>query len=179
MTLSTIAALVQRRIRSIPDWPQPGVMFRDITPIFSDPVVMREIFDDFCRRYRSFSVTHIASIDARGFLIGSIVAYELGLPLLLVRKQGKLPGPIMTQSYALEYGEAAVEIQRDTCRPGDRIVLFDDLIATGGTLLAASQLLRQCGAELVEAAAFIDLPELGGSAKLEQAGVPVYALCRY
>ncbi|SEF75180.1 adenine phosphoribosyltransferase [Marinobacterium lutimaris] len=170
---------VKSVIRSLPDWPEPGVLFRDITPIFKDPRALRMVADAFIHRYVDTGITHIACIDARGFLFGSILAHQLNLPLVLVRKKGKLPGDTIHQEYKLEYGSAAVEMQSDSVGAGDRVLLFDDLIATGGTILAACTLIKKLGAEVVEAAALIDLPDLKGSALIQEAGVPVYTLLAY
>lgn len=170
---------VKSVIRTIPDWPEPGVMFRDITPIFKDPKALRMVTDDFIQRYIDTDITHIASIDARGFLISSIMAYHLNIPLVLVRKKGKLPGDTIHAEYSLEYGNAAVEMQTDSVGPGDKVLIFDDLIATGGTILAASTLVKQLGATIYEAAALIDLPDLEGSTRIQDAGIPVHTLLAY
>jgi len=140
---------------------------------------MRMVSDAFIQRYIDSDITHIACIDARGFLFGSIMAYQLNLPLVLVRKKGKLPGDTIHQEYTLEYGTSAVEIQTDAVTTGDRVLLFDDLIATGGTLLAACTLIKKLGAEVVEAAALIDLPDLQGSTRIQELGIPVYSLLAY
>ncbi len=166
-------------MRTIPDWPEPGIQFRDITPLFKDPKALRMIADSFIQRYIDSEITHIASIDARGFLIASIVAYQLNIPLVLVRKKGKLPGETVYEEYKLEYGTASVEMQIDAVADGDKVLVFDDLIATGGTVLAACSLIKQLGGEVVEAAALIDLPDLQGSARIQDAGVPVHALMAY
>lgn len=173
------AEYVKSVIRALPDWPEPGVMFRDITPIFADPKALRKVTDGFIERYVGSDITHIASIDARGFLISAILAHQLNKPLILVRKKGKLPGATIAESYDLEYGSATLEMQTDACSAGDRVLLFDDLIATGGTLLAACNLIHRLGAEVVEVASIIDLPELGGSAKLRERDLPVYSLVNY
>lgn len=170
---------VKSVIRSLQDWPEPGVVFRDITPIFKDPKAMRMVSDAFIQRYVDSDITHIACIDARGFLFGSIMAYQLNLPLVLVRKKGKLPGETIHQDYELEYGTSAVEMQSDALQAGDRVLLFDDLIATGGTLLAACTLINKLGAEVIEAAALIDLPDLQGSTRIQELGIPVYSLLAY
>jgi adenine phosphoribosyltransferase len=170
---------VKSVIRTIPDWPEKGIMFRDITPIFKDPKALRMVTDDFIQRYIDTDITHIASIDARGFLISSIMAYHLNLPLVLVRKKGKLPGKTIRADYALEYGTATVEMQIDALGPGDRVLIFDDLIATGGTILAASTLVKELGASIYEAAALIDLPDLEGSTRIQDAGIPVHTLLAY
>ncbi|TDO96758.1 adenine phosphoribosyltransferase [Marinomonas balearica] len=170
---------VKSLIRTVEDWPKPGISFRDITPIFSDPKGMRMVVDAYVHRYIDSDISHIACIDARGFLIASVLAYELRKPLILVRKKGKLPGKTISQAYALEYGEAELEIQEGSVHEGAQVLLFDDLIATGGTLFAAMSLLKQQGANIKEVAAIIDLPDLGGSQKLQSSDTPVFALCAY
>lgn len=170
---------VKSVIRTIPDWPEPGINFRDIAPIFQDPKAMKMVANAFVQRYIDMQPSRIACIDARGFLFGSILAYELNLPLVLVRKKGKLPGETVHQEYTLEYGTASVEMQADSLVEGDRVVLIDDLIATGGTILAACTLIKKLGAEVIEASALIDLPDLGGSTKIQDAGIPVYALLAF
>jgi adenine phosphoribosyltransferase len=170
---------VKSVIRSLPDWPEPGVTFRDVTPIFKDPRAMRMVSDAFIQRYIDSGITHIACIDARGFLFGAILAHQLNLPLVLIRKKGKLPGETVQQDYTLEYGTATVEMQIDAVAPGDRVLLFDDLIATGGTILAACTLVKKLGAEVTEAAALIDLPDLLGSTRIQELGIPVYALLAF
>ena len=149
-------------IRAVPDFPKPGVIFRDITPLFQSPRALRFVADSFIQRYVEAEFTHIGAMDARGFLIGSIIAYELNKPLVLFRKRGKLPADVLAQAYETEYGEALLEVHADSLCEGDSVLIFDDLIATGGTLLAAAQLVRRMGASVFEAAAIIDLPELGG-----------------
>lgn len=170
---------VKSVIRSIPDWPEPGVVFRDVTTLFKEPKAMRMVCDAFIQRYIDEPITHIASIDARGFILGSVVAYQLNLPLVLIRKKGKLPGETVFQEYTLEYGTAAVEMQTDALREGDNVVIFDDLIATGGTVLAAVSLIRQLGANVHEVAALIDLPDLMGSSKIQDSDVSIFSLLAY
>jgi len=170
---------VKSVVRTINDWPEPGIAFRDVTPIFKDPKALRMVSDSLITRYIDSGITHIACIDARGFLLGSIIAYQLNLPLVLVRKKGKLPGDTICQDYTLEYGTATVEMQTDSLAEGNRVLIFDDLIATGGTVLAAATLIRKLGAEVHEAAALIDLPDLQGSARIQEAEIPVYTLLAY
>lgn len=170
---------VKSVIRSIPDWPEPGVVFRDVTTLFKEPKAMRMVCDAFIQRYIDEPITHIASIDARGFILGSVVAYQLNLPLVLIRKKGKLPGETVFQEYTLEYGTAAVEMQTDALHEGDNVVIFDDLIATGGTVLAAVSLIRQLGANVHEVAALIDLPDLMGSSKIQDSDVSIFSLLAY
>lgn len=166
-------------IRPVPDFPKPGVIFRDITPLFQSPKALRMMADSFIQRYVEADFSHIAAMDARGFLIGSIIAYELNKPLILFRKQGKLPAEVLSEKYQTEYGEALLEVHANSLCEGDSVLIFDDLIATGGTLIAASQLIHRMGASVFEAAAIIDLPELGGSQKLQDIGVPTFSLVAF
>jgi adenine phosphoribosyltransferase len=170
---------LQKVIRTVPDWPVKGVQFRDITPLLQDGATFRELIYLFAERYRGKQLDYVAGIDARGFIIGSALAYELNIGFLPVRKQGKLPYATVCESYALEYGKASIEIHVDACCRGDRVVLVDDLVATGGTLLAAHKLIRRVGGEVVEAAAIVDLPDLGGSRLLQEKGLPLYTLCHF
>lgn len=170
---------IKSQIRPVIDFPKPGVVFRDITPLFQSPRVLRMVADSFIQRYVESDFTHVAAMDARGFLIGSIIAYELNRPLVLFRKQGKLPADVIAESYQTEYGEALLEVHADSLCEGDRVLIFDDLIATGGTLIAATRLVKRLGAEVHEAAAIIDLPELGGSQKLQDMGVPTFSLTAF
>ena len=167
---------IRDRIRTVPDWPQPGVLFRDITPLLQDPKTLRVLVDLFVHRYMDRELDLVAGIDARGFILGSIVAYELNLGFVPIRKKGKLPFTTVAETYELEYGSAAVELHSDACRPGDRVLLIDDLIATGGTMMAGRRLLERLGAQVIEGAAIVDLPELGGSTKLRDSGLPLFTL---
>jgi len=171
--------LIRRTIRSIPDWPRPGVTFRDITPLLQDPRTFRVLIDLFVYRYMRQRLDLVAGVDARGFIIGSVLAYELNLGFIPVRKSGKLPYRTVAEEYSLEYGNSSVEIHTDAVRTGQRVLLVDDLIATGGTMLAATKLLQRLGANVVEAAAIIDLPELGGSGKIAATGTPLFTVCSY
>lgn len=166
-------------IRPVPDFPKPGVIFRDITPLFQSPRALRLVADSFIQRYVEAEFSHIGAMDARGFLIGSIIAYELNKPLVLFRKQGKLPADVLSEGYQTEYGEAFLEVHADSLCEGDSVLVFDDLIATGGTLIAAANLVRRMGADVFEAAAIIDLPELGGSQKLQDAGIATFTLTAF
>jgi adenine phosphoribosyltransferase len=170
------ADYIRSHIRTVPDWPAPGVQFRDITPLLSDPKVFRVLIDQFVHRYFGMGATAIAGLDARGFIIGSVVAYELNIGFIPIRKKGKLPYQTVAEEYELEYGSATVEIHADAAKAGDRIVLIDDLIATGGTMMAGKKLLERLGATVIEGAAIVDLPELGGSDKLRAAGLPLFTL---
>jgi adenine phosphoribosyltransferase len=170
---------IKSLIRPVVDFPKPGVIFRDITPLFQSPKVLRLVIDSFIQRYIDAEFTHVGAMDARGFLIGSIVAYELNKPLVLFRKQGKLPADVLAEAYQTEYGEALLEVHADSLCDGDSVVMFDDLIATGGTLVAAANLIRRMGAKVHEAAAIIDLPELGGSQRLRDMEIPTFCLTEF
>jgi adenine phosphoribosyltransferase len=175
----TLATRLQQLIRTVPDWPKPGIQFRDLTPVFQDAACWREVVRFFANRYRDSNLHAVAGIEARGFLLGSVLAHELGVAFVPIRKAGKLPFRTLTRDYALEYGSATLEVHADGCRPGDRVLLVDDLIATGGTLLAAFDLLQRLGADVHEATAIIDLPELGGSARCRERGLSVCTLIDY
>lgn len=170
---------IRSRVRTIPDWPEAGVQFRDITPLLQNPATFRRLVDCFVHRYYEHDFDAIACIDARGFIIGGALAYELSTSLVPVRKRGKLPFDTVSESYELEYGKAEVEIHKDAISNGDKVLLLDDLIATGGTMLAACALIDRLGGDVVEAAAIIDLPDLGGSAKLQQAGYKIFSICDF
>jgi adenine phosphoribosyltransferase len=165
--------------RTMRDWPRPGVNFRDVTTLFHDPVAFSRAIDVFAEESDKRPFDIIAAVDARGFTIGGALAYRLRKPFVLVRKKGKLPFKTISENYQLEYGPAAVEIHMDACKPGDRVLIVDDLIATGGTLLAAAKLFHQLGGTVVGVAALIDLVELGGSKKLRAAGYNVHVLCEF
>jgi len=166
-------------IRPVVDFPKPGVVFRDITPLFQSPRALRMVVDSFIQRYVEAEFSHVGALDARGFLLGPIIAYELNKPLILFRKKGKLPADLLVETYSTEYGDSVIEVQRDRLCEGDSVLLMDDLIATGGTLIAAANLVKRMGASVYEAAAIIDLPELGGSVKLGDAGIPTFALTAF
>ena len=170
------AEYIKNQIRTVPDWPQPGVMFRDITPLLQNPKTFRVLIDLFVHRYMDQKLDLVAGIDARGFILGAVVAFELNLGFVPIRKKGKLPFTTVAQEYELEYGNATVELHADACQAGDRVLLIDDLIATGGTMMAGKKLLERLGAVVVEGAAIVDLPELGGSKKLRESGLQLYTV---
>lgn len=172
------AAYLQAHIRTVPDWPAPGVQFRDITPLLQDPKVFRVLIDTFVHRYmeRGRRPDVVAGLDARGFIIGSVLAYELGVGFVPIRKKGKLPFTTVEETYELEYGSATVELHTDAVRQGDRVLLIDDLIATGGTMMAGRKLLEKLGATVTEGAAIVALPELGGVRRLRDSGLPLFTL---
>lgn len=165
-------------IRTVPDWPAPGVQFRDITPLLQDAKVFRVLIDAFVHRYMDPALRPdvVAGLDARGFIIGSVVAYELGVGFVPIRKKGRLPFTTIEETYELEYGSATVQLHTDAVKPGQRVLLVDDLIATGGTMMAGKKLLEKLGATVTEGAAIVNLPELGGAAKLEAAGLSLFTL---
>ncbi len=170
---------IKEHIRTVRGWPLPEVNFRDISTLFEQPLIFNEVVQDFVEKVDEYDVNKIAGIDARGFVIGGAVAALTGLPLTMVRKKGKLPPETIEQSYKLEYGEGTVEIRKDACQPGDRVLILDDLIATGGTLGAANKLIERSGAKTALVAAVIDLPELGGSKSLEDQGMDVFYICSF
>ena len=170
---------IRDRVRTVPDWPIDGVQFRDITPLLQNPPTFRRLIDCFVHRYCERDLDVVACIDARGFLLGGAIAYELGLSLVPVRKEGKLPFDTIGQAYELEYGTATVELHVDALGAGQRVLLLDDLIATGGTMRAGAALITSLGGEVVEAAAIVDLPDLGGSAGLRADGIDVFTVCRF
>lgn len=168
-------------IRTVPDWPTPGVQFRDITPLLQDAKVFRVLIDAFVHRYMDSAMRPdvVAGLDARGFILGAVIAYELNVGFVPVRKKGKLPFTTVEETYELEYGSATVELHTDAVKAGDRVLLIDDLIATGGTMMAGKKLLEKLGAHVMEGAAIVDLPELGGSDKLRAAGLPLFTLLHF
>ncbi|WP_428239627.1 adenine phosphoribosyltransferase [Gynuella sp.] len=166
-------------IRTIPDWPAPGVQFRDITTLLEHKLGFRQTIDCYVHRYFEADIDAVVGIDARGFIIGAPIAYELRSSFVPVRKKGKLPGETVCESYELEYGSAEIEMHTDALKPGSKVILVDDLIATGGTMLAAARLIEKLGASIVEVCAIVNLPDLGGSRKLEEAGYKVFSLCEY
>jgi adenine phosphoribosyltransferase len=173
------ADYIKRQIRTVPDWPEKGVMFRDITPLLQNPKSLRVLVDLFVHRYMDEKLDLVAGIDARGFILGAIVAYELNLGFVPIRKKGKLPFTTVAEEYELEYGSATVELHSDACKPGDRVLLIDDLVATGGTMIAGKKLLERLGAVVVEGAAIVDLPELGGSKKVRDSGLELYTVVNF
>ena len=166
-------------IRSIPDYPKPGIVFRDITTLLSDPRAFRRAVDALVHPFAGGRIDQVAGIEARGFILGGAVAHQLSSGFVPIRKKGKLPHKTVSIAYALEYGTDEMEIHVDAIKPGDRVLLVDDLIATGGTACAAVNLLRQIGAEVVAACFVIDLPEIGGAKKLRALDVPVRTLMEF
>ncbi len=166
-------------IRTIPDYPKPGIMFRDITTLLGHAEGFRETIHRFTARYSGKGIQKVAGIEARGFILGGAIAHHLTAGFVPIRKRGKLPWETVGYDYELEYGSDRVEMHRDAIQPGERILLVDDLIATGGTAAASIELIHQVGGELVEACFVIDLPELGGRKRLEQNGHDVFTLVAF
>ena len=162
-----VAALADK-IRKIENWPQKGILFHDITPVL--------LVDLLVYRYMGQKIDVVAGLDARGFIIGAALAYQLNVGFVPIRKKGKLPFDTISQSYALEYGEATVEIHKDAVKPGARVLLVDDLVATGGSMLAGVELIRKLGGEVVEAAAILEFTDLIGGSKIRENGVPLFTL---
>ncbi|MBW1988510.1 MAG: adenine phosphoribosyltransferase [Deltaproteobacteria bacterium] len=168
---------IAEKIRTVPDWPIEGVMFRDITTILLDPEAFRHVMDRFYERYKDMGVDKVVGIDARGFIFGSVLAYMLGVGFVPVRKLGKLPHVTVKAEYTLEYGNDVVEMHADAIEKGERVVIVDDLIATGGTVAAAVKLVEQVGGEIIECAFVVELPDLGGRHKI--VGQKIFTLCEF
>lgn len=166
-------------IRNIPDYPKPGIMFRDITTLLGNARAFRRAIDELVHPYAGSKIDKIAGIEARGFILGGAMAHQMSAGFIPIRKKGKLPHETVRVAYSLEYGLDEMEMHKDAVAPGEKVILVDDLIATGGTAEGAVKLLRQMGAEIVAACFVIDLPELGGRAKLEALDVPVRTLVAF
>jgi adenine phosphoribosyltransferase len=170
---------IKSRIRTVPHYPKPGVMFRDITTLLKDPLGFRSTIDQLVSRYAGVKIDKVAGIESRGFIIGAALAFELGVGFVPVRKKGKLPAPTVGHDYELEYGTDRIEIHLDAISEGDQVLLADDLIATGGTAEAAVKLIESMGGKIVECCFVIDLPDLGGRQRLTSCGQKVFALCEF
>ena len=170
---------IKSRIRTVPHYPKQGVMFRDITTLLKDPVGFRVTINEFVKRYEGVKIDKIAAIESRGFVIGAPLAYQLGLGLVPIRKKGKLPAATVGHDYDLEYGTDRIEIHVDAIDKGDRVLLVDDLLATGGTAEAAVKLIESMGGTVVECCFVIDLPDLGGNKRLTAHGQKVFTLCEF
>ena len=164
-------------IRTVPNWPAEGVMFRDITTLLQDPAMFRQAIDMFYERYRNIKIDKIVGIDARGLIFGAPLAYLMGVGFVPVRKKGKLPFETVSEAYALEYGEDHVEIHKDAISQGDKVLIVDDLIATGGTVEASIKLVEKLGGEVVECAFVVDLPDLKGKEKIKD--YKIFSLCEF
>ena len=170
---------IKQSIRSIADYPRPGIVFRDITTLLADARAFRTAVDLLVQPYAGVRIDKVAAIEARGFILGGAVVHQLSVGFAPVRKKGKLPGRTVAQSYALEYGEDTVEMHADALALGEQVLIIDDLIATGGTALAAVKLIEKLGARPIGASFVIDLPDLGGAGKLRALGIHVDAICSF
>ena len=172
-----ICQRIKGKVRSIPDWPIQGVIFRDITTLLQDPTTFKDICDLLYERYAKEKIDKIVGIDARGFLFGAVLAYKLGIGFIPVRKKGKLPSKTVGESYTLEYGEETVEIHEDGIQQGEKVVIVDDLMATGGTISAAVNLVEKLGGDIMECAFVIELPDLKGRQKI--ADQKIYSILEF
>jgi adenine phosphoribosyltransferase len=170
---------IKSLIRTIPDYPKAGILFRDITTLIADPIGLRAAIDGLVLPFLTVGIDHVAGIEARGFILGGAVAHELGRGFVPIRKKGKLPWRTIGQEYSLEYGVDTIEIHADAIREGDKVLLVDDLIATGGTAEAAIELIRRSGGDIVAAAFVIDLPDLGGAKRIAAMDVKVHTLVSF
>jgi adenine phosphoribosyltransferase len=170
---------IKSRIRTIPHYPKQGIMFRDITTLLKDPIGLRLTIDEIVKRYAGQKISKVAGVESRGFIVGAPIAYLLGVGFVPVRKKGKLPAETIGHDYELEYGADRVEIHVDAISKGERVLLIDDLIATGGTAEATATLIEKMGGEVVECCFIVDLPDVGGRRRLEAKGLKVFALCHF
>jgi len=170
---------VRDYIRTIVDFPHEGIMFRDVTTLFADPRGFRMAIDQMLHPYAGMQIDKVVGLEARGFILGGAIAHQLSVGFVPIRKKGKLPGATISQAYTLEYGEAIVEIHDDAIQAGEKILLVDDLLATGGTAEAGIKLIERLGGEIISCAFVIDLPDIGGRERLEAMGMDVHALCEF
>ena len=170
---------VKNYIRTIPDFPYAGIMFRDVTTLFDDPDGFQLAIKQLVAPYLGQKIDKVAGLEARGFILGGAVAYHLGCGFVPIRKQGKLPGSVISQEYTLEYGQAVLELHEDAIEAGETVLVVDDLLATGGTAEAGVKLIERLGGDVTACAFVIDLPELGGSKKLQAMGLPLHSLCSF
>ena len=177
--MSNFALELASSIRSIPDYPKPGIIFRDITTLLGNPRAFRRAVDELVQPYAGMKIAKVAGMEARGFILGGALAHQLSAGFVPIRKKGKLPHETVNIAYSLEYGVDEMEMHIDAVEPGEKVILCDDLIATGGTAVGAVQLLRKIGADVVSACFVIDLPDLGGRQKLEALGVEVRTLVEF
>ncbi|KGM88934.1 adenine phosphoribosyltransferase [Roseovarius mucosus DSM 17069] len=170
---------VQDYIRTIVDFPHEGILFRDVTTLFADPRGFRMAIDQMLHPYAGQPIDKVAGLEARGFILGGAIAHQLSVGFVPIRKKGKLPGAVISEEYQLEYGEAVVEIHDDAIQPGERVLLVDDLLATGGTAAAGIRLLERLGGNITGCAFVVDLPDLGGHKRLTDMGMDVHTLCAF
>lgn len=174
-----MSELLKKKIRTIPNWPKEGIMFRDITTLLRDTEGLNHLVKLLVERYEDMDIDAVVGIEARGFITGAILANKLGVGFIPIRKVGKLPPETVSQEYELEYGTDTIEISKDALEKGSKVLLIDDLIATGGTCLAACDLIKKVGGEIVECSFIVDLPDMGGSKKLQDAGYNVFSLVEF
>jgi adenine phosphoribosyltransferase len=179
MTTPSFERDLRASIRAIPDYPKPGIMFRDITTLLGDARAFRRAVDEMVQPWAGMKIDKVAGIEARGFILGGAVAHQVSAGFIPIRKKGKLPHTTVRIAYSLEYGLDEMEVHKDALVKGERVILVDDLVATGGTAEGAVKLLRQLGAEVLAACFVIDLPELGGADKIRALGVPVHTLISF
>jgi len=170
---------IKEKIRTVPHWPKQGIMFRDITTLLKDPIGMQLVIDDLTKRYRGKKIDKIVGIESRGFIVGGALSHTLGVGFVLARKPGKLPAETEEQEYQLEYGTDKIQIHKDAIESGDEVLIIDDLCATGGTAMAAIKLVEKLGGKVMETAFIVDLPDIGGSKKLKEAGYSEYHLVEF
>lgn len=170
---------VKDYIRTIPDFPHPGILFRDVTTLFADAKGFRMAIDEMLHPWAGEPIDKVVGLEARGFILGGAIAHQLSKGFVPIRKRGKLPGATLAQSYTLEYGEAVMEIHADAIQPGERVLIVDDLLATGGTCQAGVQLIERLGGVIVGCSFIVDLPELGGRRLLDSLGLDISVLCEF
>ena len=170
---------IKSKIRTIPHFPKQGIMFRDITTLLKDAQGFRKVIDEFVQRYTGVPIDVVVGLEARGFILGGALAHQLGKGFVPIRKKGKLPAEVEQHEYELEYGKDTIEIHKDAIKKGDKVLIVDDLLATGGTALAAAALIEKLGGSIVEMAFVIDLPEVGGRKKLEEKGFKFFTLVEF
>ncbi|MDT8327758.1 MAG: adenine phosphoribosyltransferase [Roseovarius sp.] len=170
---------VKDYIRTIKDFPQKGIMFRDVTTLFADARGFRIAIDQLLHPYAGRRIDKVVRLEARGFILGGAIAHQLSVGFVPIRKKGKLPGKVISEDYSLEYGAATVELHDDAIQPGEKILVVDDLLATGGTAAAGIRLIERLGGEILGCAFIVDLPDLGGRARLETMGFEIHSLCAF
>lgn len=171
--------LIKNSIKTIPDYPKAGIQFRDVTSLMQNPAAFAAVLDAFAAKYQEAGITAIVGTEARGFIFGAPLAYKLSVPFIPVRKPGKLPREVLSQSYQLEYGRDILEIHTDAVSQDDKVLMVDDLLATGGTIEATTKLIRQLGATVEDACFVVNLPELGGEKRLEALGINSFCLTEF
>lgn len=170
---------IKSKIRTIPHFPKQGIMFRDITTLLQDAQGLKDVVKELKERYKDIEIHSVAGIEARGFILAGVLAHELGTGCILLRKKGKLPYRTESITYDLEYGQDTIEIHADAIKKGEKVLIVDDLLATGGTMAAACDLIKRLGGDIVECAFIVDLPELGGKKKIEGKGYKVFNLVEF